>query len=94
MLRMATPEDDKRLEEELLRLNDQDMLVFKLFKKASTTKEKRHGELTPLYPTEIFSNNGHSLTQEQINSSLYKLYRNGKLKSTSYNGQWAYMTWT
>ena len=89
MKELATPEDDKRLEEKILQLNKKDLLVNELIKKVVNSKRKID-PINIINYREIMENNGHSLTKEEIQTSMYKLYRNGKLQQKRYHNSWRY----
>ncbi len=77
---IPTPEDDKRLEEELLRLNSEDMEIYKIICNSSMNK---------ITPENVLQLNYNGFSKKEIGNSLYKLYRNGKLQ-IHYNGTWFY----
>ncbi|MCD6575787.1 MAG: hypothetical protein J7K73_01350 [Nanoarchaeota archaeon] len=82
MLRLATPEDDKRLEEELLKLNEKDKKIYEIAQKING----------PITPEDVLKNNCNIFSKKDIESSLYKLHRNGKLR-LEYNNGWYYARW-
>ena len=75
-MQLPTPEDGKRLEEELLKLNEKDIEVYKAVKEIN-------GLIIP-NKLRIYLNQDHN----EVSQSLYKLYRNGKLKITN---DWKYI---
>ena len=89
---MATKEDDMRMEEELLRLDENDFLVLELMKKA-VSKKREFGLPEFCGSYDITSNNGHSLSEKQVEFSMYKLYKNGRAVYDIIKGKAHYFFW-